>query len=156
MHCRILTVGENKTNYLQEGESEYLRRLKHYCPTTIESVKSEKKLPHRAGDDILHREAVSLLARIKTGDYTVALDQKGEMFTSEAFANTISNWQNQGIKSLVFVVGGPLGLGGEVFKRANTVLSLSKMTLMHEMVRLVFLEQFYRAWTILRNEKYHK
>jgi len=156
MQCLLLTVGDNKFQYLDTGEKEYLKRLKHYCPTHIESVKSVKMTSGRTSKTILKDEADFIRKRIKPNDYVVALDQSGHMMDSDDFARTICHWEFQGIQRMVFLIGGPLGLDDTLVKEANFVLSLSKMTFMHEMVRLIFLEQFYRAWTILRGEKYHR
>ena len=94
--------------------------------------------------------------RLKANDFVVALDRSGRMMDSEDFARIVCHWEFQAVKRLVFIIGGPLGLDHTFVKKADFVLSLSKMTFMHEMVRLIFLEQFYRAWTILRGEKYHR
>lgn len=156
MKITILTVGKNKVSYLLDGETEYLNRLKHYVPMQIESIVPEKITKNIQVEQILKKEAEKLLAKIPQHAMVIALDQRGQQMTSEDLADQIQNYQNQSVPELYFVIGGPHGLHESVRSRANKILSLSKMTLMHDMVRLVLLEQLYRACTILAGEKYHK
>ena len=100
-------------------------------------------------------EAEQILKQIKPGDHVVLLDEKGKQYSSEGFATFIQGRLNRGIKNLLFVIGGPFGFHEKIYEKANSVVSLFKMTFSHQMIRLLFFEQLYRAFTILRNEKYH-
>lgn len=111
-----------------------------------------KKLTH---EQVKEQEGTAILNKIQSGDHLVLLDDKGKMYTSVQFADYYQNLFNRGIKTTVFVIGGPYGFSETVYQRANEKLSLSKMTFSHQMIRLFFLEQTYRAMTILRNEPYH-
>ena len=156
MRIQILTLGDNRVPYLIKGEEDYLRRLKHYCPVDMNSVKGEKIKTGRTVDSVLNKESERLLKQIPDGSKIVALDHQGKSFTSEELAREIHKWQNSGIKHITIVIGGPLGLGDSIDKKAEMTLSMSRFTFTHEMVRLIILEQLYRAFTILRGEKYHK
>lgn len=156
MRFRILTVGENKVSYLVEGETDYLKRLKHYCRIEIVSVRGEKIKENRSSDEILHLEAEKLLKQIPEKSIVVALDKHGEMLSSEDLAQKVKEWQNRSFQCAVFIIGGPLGLSEYLLNRVDIVISLSPMTFTHEMVHLILLEQLYRCFTILRGQKYHK
>ena len=156
MRLTVIAVGENKVNYLSEGEADYLKRLAHYCKVEIHCVKDEKVKGGRSPERIRESEGDRLMRQIPKSGTVVALDHHGRIFSSEQLARQIATWQNRGIHQAVFLIGGPLGLSDDVLSRADLVLSLSKMTYTHEMVRLILLEQLYRSYTILRGEKYHK
>jgi 23S rRNA (pseudouridine1915-N3)-methyltransferase len=156
MRIKLLTVGMNRSSFLTQGESDYLKRIKHYSKIDIEQIRGEKIMRNRSEIEILKVEGEKLLEKTTRGMVVVALDRNGMVLNSEAFAQMILNWQNRSIQEVVFVIGGPLGLSEEFIKRADLVLSLSPMTFPHEMVRLLLLEQLYRAFTILNGEKYHK
>jgi len=143
-------------SYFLEGEADYLKRLKHYSRVEIQWVRSEKIVGSRSTDEILSVEGERLMNKIPPDSTLVALDRRGKGLTSEGLASMILKWQNRSIKEVVFLIGGPLGLSNTLLSRADVVLSLSKMTFTHEMVRLILLEQLYRSFTILRGEKYHK
>jgi len=142
MRVTIAAVGENKFGYLRAGEDDFLERLKHYCKTPEATV--------RRG------EWENLLERLPSPRYLVLLDKKGQRMSSEELAVKIQNLQNRSIPEVCFAIGGPIGFPPEALSRADFVLSLSPMTFTHEMTRLILLEQIYRAFTILRGEKYHK
>lgn len=156
MRFRILVVGENKVSYLVAGEADYLRRLERYCRVDVASVRGEKIKGKRSVGELLGVEGERLMKQIPRGSFLVVLDRQGETLSSEELARQILDWQNRAVQEVIFLVGGPLGLGDEVLARANLVVSLSRMTFTHEMVRLILLEQLYRSFTILRGEKYHK
>ncbi len=156
MRVKVITVGENRVSYLLNGESAYLKRLKHYCSIAIESVKGEKIKDGRPVHEILEREALRLRKLISRNSITVVLDPLGKEWSSPGLAEKISSWKNQGTKNLIFIIGGPLGICPSLREEADVILALSKLTFPHEMVRLILLEQLYRAFTILRGEKYHK
>ena len=156
MYIQIITVGKNKVDYLVQGEEDFLHRLKHYCKIDVYCVKPEKIKENRSSEIIKQLEGERILQKISSRSYVIALDAKGKSINSKEFAQKIADYQNSGIEKLIFITGGPLGLSEEVISRADFVLSLSKMTFNHDMVRLILLEQLYRSFTILRGEKYHK
>ncbi|MBQ5723515.1 MAG: 23S rRNA (pseudouridine(1915)-N(3))-methyltransferase RlmH, partial [Muribaculaceae bacterium] len=146
-----------KTNarYLQEGIDEYIKRLKHYIPysiTVLPDIKNTKKLTEEQQKEA---EGKLMLDALKPGDCLVLLDERGKEFTSVAFADYLQRKMNAGLRRLVFVIGGPYGFSQSVYDRADEKISLSKMTFSHEMIRLFFTEQIYRAMTIQRGEPYH-
>lgn len=155
MEIVLLVVGETSTPYIVRGIDEYMSRLKRYISysvITIPDVKNSGKLTALQQKDV---ESEQILSRIEKSDYLVLLDERGKMLTSLEFAEYLQKKMASGLKRLVYVVGGPYGFGQKVYDRADALLSLSKMTFTHEMVRLFFSEQLYRAMTILRGEPYH-
>lgn len=156
MRIQILSVGEIKTPYLREGEADYIKRLGHYCKIDSVSIRPEPMTVNKPETIVLEKEGKQLLDRIPENSLIVVLDRKGKPWSSEKLAKNLAGWQNRGIQALVFVIGGPLGLCGEIIRQADAVLSLSSMTFPHELCKVVFLEQLYRAFTILKGEKYHK
>lgn len=156
MRIQILCIGESKAFYLKEGEQDYINRLTHYIPLRLNRIQPVKHMRSKSADQIRKEESDALLKKIRPDAYVVALDAAGKALSSEAFANQLSVWQNQGRKEIVFVIGGPLGIHASLLNHADRILSLSRMTFTHDMVRLILLEQIYRAFTILRGEQYHK
>lgn len=156
MKIIILVVGENKSTFLREAENNFIVRLKHYCKFEIRSVREEKIRPNQPKIDILVKEGKRLLEKVENDAFLVVADSDGVQLDSISFSKQIEKWQNRGIRSLIFAIGGPLGIDESVKKRANYTLSLSKMTFTHDMARVILLEQVYRAFTIIRGEKYHK
>jgi len=155
MKFTLLLINKSKENYIDKGFKEYESRLKHY--TKLETIVLElpKKLKFPSQELQKIEEGKLLMNQLDVNDFLVLLDNRGSSITSESFAKEIQKWQNRGLSSVYFVIGGPFGFSDEVYKRANYQLSLSKMTLTHQMVRLFFLEQLYRAHTIIKGEKYH-
>ena len=156
MIIRILGVGDTKLSYLKEGESDFLSRIAHYTMVKSEWLKSPKIGKNETADQIRKKEAEILMSRCTDASFVVALDVAGKQQTSEDFAKTISDWMSRSIREAAFIIGGPFGLDASILRRANQVLSLSRMTFTHDMTRLILLEQIYRALTILKGEKYHK
>lgn len=155
MKIVILAVGPVKTDILQRGIDEYLRRALRYQPVemiVVPDVKSARALTESVQKQ---KEGEMISAALQPGDFVVLLDERGREQTSREFADFIGKKMVQGFKRLVFVVGGPYGFSDQVYSRADAKLSLSRMTFTHEMVRLFFVEQIYRAMTILRGEPYH-
>lgn len=155
MKVELWLHGKTTEPYLAEGMAVYEHRLKNYLQlqvVVLPSVKDSNRLPPQ---QLLAKEAAILLQRLKDSDYLVLLDERGSEMSSVKFANWLERHQNLGNRRLVFVVGGAWGFDEAVYKRANFSLSLSKMTFSHQMVRLFFLEQLYRAMTIIKGEKYH-
>ncbi|WP_289762429.1 23S rRNA (pseudouridine(1915)-N(3))-methyltransferase RlmH [Duncaniella dubosii] len=155
MKIVIIAVGKTSTGYVACGVEEFLKRANRYVPTeliVIPDVKSSKALSEDAQKQ---QEGRSIIAALQPGDIVTLLDERGKELTSREFSLMIERRMVQGIKRLVFVIGGPYGFSNEVYERADSKLSLSRMTFTHEMVRLFFMEQIYRAMTIMRGEPYH-
>lgn len=150
-----MAVGRTQSRLMREGIGMYLDRLRHYLPVEvkiIDDVKSAKSLTHDAQKE---QEGLQILRTLLPSDRVVLLDENGKEQTSREFSAMLEHEMASGIKRLVFVVGGPFGFSKEVYSRADAKLSLSRMTFNHEMVRLFFAEQLYRAMTIIRGENYH-
>ncbi len=154
MKHELLFLGRTKDAFIAEGIKAYSSRLKHYTNFTISLLK-EKKKGHRA-KSLKDGQGALLLKAVPTGAFTVALDSKGSQFSSESFARKIEEWELRGIRQVNYLIGGPDGLSSDVTGSADLLLSLSKMTFTHDMVRLFLVEQLYRAYTIKAGEKYHK
>jgi len=155
MKIAVMAVGRTSADYLRKGIDMYLARLRHYIPVdvvVVGDVKATRSLPEEQQKEA---EGRALLAALRPGDRVVLLDERGEALTSRQFADRIGRRMSAGQKRLVFIVGGPYGFSADVYSRADARLSLSAMTFSHEMVRLFFVEQLYRAMTILRGEPYH-
>tara|TARA_Y200000002_G_C22520331_1_gene595251 strand:- start:281 stop:754 length:474 start_codon:yes stop_codon:yes gene_type:complete len=155
MKIKLIVVGKTKSKFLVEGEKVYSERLKHYCKFTefiIPNVKNSSKLSTLV---LKNNEGKSLLSAINNSAEVILLDENGSSFSSFEFSKFLNKKLLSTNKELVFVVGGAFGFSEEVYKRANSKLSLSKMTFSHQMIRLIFKEQLYRAFTILKGEKYH-
>lgn len=155
MKIKLICIGKTGKGFLVDGENEYLNRLKHYVNIErieIPDLKNAKKL---SIEQIKSLEGKEIITKIIPGEQLILLDDKGKDFTSEKFADFIQKKFNQGGKALVFVIGGAYGFSKEVYDRSDSLLSLSKMTFSHQMIRMIFFEQVYRAMTILKGEPYH-
>ena len=155
MKIKLICIGKTGKGFLVDGENEYLNRLKHYVNMErieIPDLKNAKKL---SIEQIKSLEGKEILSKVITGEQLILLDEKGKDFTSKKFADFIQKKFNQGGKGLVFVIGGAYGFSKEVYDRSDSLLSLSKMTFSHQMIRMFFFEQVYRAMTILKGEPYH-
>jgi len=152
----LLCIGKLSSSWLQEGAKDYSKRIGHYLPLSIDELK-ECKLGGKKADSrqIIQQEGTQLLAREPQGAYTVALDEKGKLFTSEELADFFNQHMLNGTAGITFIIGGAYGLSQEVKDKASLTMSLTPMTLTHQMARLILLEQIYRGMTILRNEPYH-
>lgn len=144
-------MGLTGTGYLSEGLEDYEKRLKRY--TSFE--RTDIPFPRSGKNDPREQEGELLLSKVESGDVVVLLDENGKEFNSVEFSDFIQKRMNAGTKRLVFIIGGAYGFSDSVRKRADYELSLSRMTLTHQMVRLFFTEQLYRAFTIIKGEKYH-
>jgi 23S rRNA (pseudouridine1915-N3)-methyltransferase len=159
MHIRILAVGKTKEKYIELGIKEYAKRLQPYARLEIVTVGEEKlkdNLSTREEEQIRAREGEQLLKGIKPDEYVIVLDIKGKALSSEDLARQLSNLALYGNSAIVFIIGGALGLAPEVINRADITLSLSPLTFTHQMVRLILVEQLYRAFKIMRGEPYHR
>lgn len=155
MKILLIAVGKTATPYINEGIDAYMRRLTHYIPVEsmiIPDIKGGKSMTETRQKEL---EGTAILNEIKGGDHVVLLDERGKELTSRDFAAFIDRKSVTVAKRLIFVIGGPYGFSKEVYDRADEKLSLSRMTFNHEMVRLFFVEQIYRAMTILKGEPYH-
>ena len=155
MKLSLFCIGKLSAPWLQEGVNDYLRRIGRYLPLQSEELKECKFGKKADPQKIIGQEGTQLLARVPQGAYTVALDEQGKPFTSEQLADFFGRHMLDGTPELTFLIGGPYGLSPEVKRKAQLEMSLSRMTLTHQMARLILLEQIYRGMTILRNEPYH-
>lgn len=155
MRFELLFLGKTKESYLAAGISDYLVRLNRYTATEIRILKEGKVKKNEPENLLVERESDMLLKNVQ-GSYLVCLDRTGKQLDSLELADQIEKWELQGQKKVTFIIGGPLGLSQTILARADLVLSLSRLTLTHEMSRLLLLEQLYRAGTIRVGEKYHK
>jgi 23S rRNA (pseudouridine1915-N3)-methyltransferase len=148
-------LGKTKDAYIAEGIEEYSQRLRHYTTLSVIQLKDKGKKKGRPADPA-EQEGELLLQTVPVGALIVALDAGGRQYSSEGLADLLSGWEQRGVKQVSYLIGGPTGLCRAVLDKADVLLSLSKMTFTHDMVRLLLLEQLYRAYTIKAGEKYHK
>lgn len=159
MQITIVTVGKLKEKYLKDGIAEYSKRLSSYCKLQVIEVSDEKapeELSATEMEQVKRKEGERILAQLKPDQYVIALAIEGQMWTSEKLASELDRLATYGKSQVAFVIGGSLGLASEVLKRADVQLSFSKMTFPHQLVRLILVEQVYRAFRIGRGEPYHK
>ncbi|WP_071393136.1 23S rRNA (pseudouridine(1915)-N(3))-methyltransferase RlmH [Bacillus tuaregi] len=159
MNISILTVGKLKEKYLKAGIDEYLKRLSSYARVEVIEIPDEKApevLSAAEMEQVKNKEGEKLLVKLSQETYVIALAIDGKMKSSEELADSIDKLATYGKSKIAFVIGGSLGLSDEVLKRADEKLSFSKMTFPHQLMRLILLEQVYRAFRINRNEPYHK
>lgn len=155
MKITFLTVGKTEDTYLKDGIEKYLKRLKHYTKLAIIEIDELKNTKALTQEQQKSKEAELILKKITPQDYVILLDENGSTLTSEKFAAYIDKKAIASVSNLVFIVGGPYGFDPSVYARGNDKLSLSAMTFSHQMVRLFFVEQLYRAYTIIKGEPYH-
>jgi len=153
---RIIVVDRTRSPFLAEGEAFYLKRLQNYAQVEWIEVKPVKMTKGRPEEGILRLEGQALIRKRGPNDYLVALDRTGRQYGSEEFAGRLEKAALSAKGGISFMIGGPLGLSRDAMAEADEILSLSKFTLTHEMSRVLLLEQVYRAFTILKGEKYHK
>lgn len=155
MKITFILVGKTEDEYIVKGVDTYERRLKHYITFETIIVPALKNTQALSSEQQKQKEGELIIKNLQTSDKLILLDEKGKEYSSVEFSNFIQQQMNSGIKNIVFAVGGPYGFSEEVYKRAQAKVSLSKMTFSHQMIRLFFVEQLYRAMTILKNEPYH-
>ena len=155
MEITLIVIGKTNAKYLIEGLDEYTRRLKHYITYNINILPDIKNTKNLTEEQQKETEGKLILNALKPGDFLVLLDERGKEFSSMQFSDYLQRKMNSGLRRLVFVVGGPYGFSKDVYNKADEKLSLSQMTFSHEMIRLFFTEQIYRAMTIIRGEPYH-
>jgi 23S rRNA (pseudouridine1915-N3)-methyltransferase len=159
MNVKVLCVGKIKEKFYREAIEEYTKRLSKYCSTSIVEVADEKTSENASSTEInivKDKEGERILKNISEKDYVIALAILGKQMDSVAFSKYIEDLGIQGKSSLVFVIGGSLGLSDAVLKRADYQVSFSKMTFPHQLMRVILLEQIYRGMRIMKNEPYHK
>jgi len=155
MKITLLVIGKTDAGYFIDAVNEYQKRLEHYIPFDMQVIPDIKNVKSLTVEQQKEKEGELILRSLQTGDYIVLLDDKGREYTSVQFASYIEKKTHTVAKRLVFIVGGPYGFSQSVYSKANEKLTLSRMTFSHQMVRLIFVEQLYRAMTILNNEPYH-
>lgn len=155
MHIKLLCIGKTGKSFLEEGEREYLKRLSNYIPVELQILPDVKNAKSLSEQQIKQKEGAQFLEKIGAKDVVILLDERGKQYDSVAFSTFLQEQFNRGGKQLFFLVGGPYGFSDELYQRASGQISLSKMTFSHQMIRLFFLEQIYRAMTILKGEPYH-
>ncbi|NGY93204.1 23S rRNA (pseudouridine(1915)-N(3))-methyltransferase RlmH [Bacillus megaterium] len=159
MNISIITIGKLKEKYLKQGIEEYLKRLSSYAKVEIIELADEiapENLSESEMEQVKQKEGERILAKISDDTHVIALAINGKQKSSEELAKEIDSLATYGKSKVAFVIGGSLGLSSEVMKRSNAALSFSKMTFPHQLMRLVLVEQIYRAFRIIRNEPYHK
>jgi 23S rRNA (pseudouridine1915-N3)-methyltransferase len=155
MLIRLIVVGKTEESYLKKGIEEYEKRLRRYIKFTIIEVPAIRNATHLSKEEWKLKEAEKINPLLSSSDFVILLDENGQEMSSVEFSGFLNQKFTGSSKNLAFIVGGPYGFDRSVKSRANMVLSLSRMTFSHQMVRLFFMEQLYRALTILRNEPYH-
>jgi 23S rRNA (pseudouridine1915-N3)-methyltransferase len=155
MNIKLISIGKTDDKALDQLIQSYLSRLKHYINFEFEIIPDIKNRKQLSKSQQKVKEGVLLLKALQKSDYVVLLDEKGSAFSSTEFAGFLEKKMLSGIKTLVFIIGGPYGFSPEIYNRSNQKISFSKMTFSHQMIRLFFVEQIYRGFTILKNEPYH-
>lgn len=155
MQLTLIAVGKTDQTELNSLIENYMARLRKYISFSFEIIPDVKASKARTTDRQKESEGDEILSRLKPTDFVVLLDEKGKMLTSREFAEKINQKMVESIKRMVLVIGGPYGFSKPVYTRANALLSLSRMTFSHQMVRLFAIEQIYRAFTIINKEPYH-
>ena len=155
MKVQFWVIGKTTDAYLLPGIHDYFKRIRRYCQFEYVELPAAKIGKNATETEIKNREERAVLEKLQKSDFLVLMDANGQEHSSENFASFLSDHQMRGTKSLVFLIGGASGFSNQIYQRANSKFSLSKMTFTHQMVRLIFLEQLYRAYTITKGEKYH-
>ena len=155
MKIFLLVIGKTDEDYLVTGIKKYVGRLGHYASFEMKEIPDIRNRKTLSEDQQKKAESFLFLQQLQPGDHVVLLDENGTQYSSTAFAENLEKLMASGAKRIVFVIGGPYGFAQEVYDKANAKMSLSPMTFSHQMVRLIFVEQLYRAFTILKGEPYH-
>ena len=155
MKIKLLAIGKTDSKNLQPLIEEYSKRLGFYVPFSFEIIPDIKNSKNLSEKQQKIAEGAEILKRIEKSDTMIILDEKGKTYSSVQFSEFLQKKMNSGLKNLIFIIGGPYGFSDEIYQRSNGKISLSTMTFSHQMVRLFFIEQLYRGFTILKNEPYH-
>jgi len=154
MRITLLQSGKTKDAFIHEGVEEFRKRMVRYAPFDIETVADLKNSRNMTMKEVQEKEGTQILKRVKPGDHVILLDERGKEYHSIAFAEHLNALEGR-VNHLLFVIGGPYGFSGDLYLRADEKLSLSRLTFSHQLVRIIFMEQLYRAFTILKGEPYH-
>ena len=155
MKIRLIVVGKTNAKYLLEGEKEYEKRLKNYIKFEEFIIPDLKHAGKWSESELKKKQGKMILGKIENSDHVILLDDKGKSFSSVQFSEFLHQKMNSSLKVLIFVVGGAYGFSSSVYDRANLKISLSAMTFSHQMIRMIFKEQLYRGFSILKGEPYH-
>ncbi len=155
MNIKLIAIGKTDHKNLQALIEEYQKRLTFYIKFELDIIPDIKNVKNLSEEQQKEKEGELILAKLSPTDFLILLDENGKSYTSIGFANELQKKMNAGIKTLVYVIGGPYGFSETVYQKAQQKISLSEMTFSHQMVRLFFIEQVYRGFTILKNEPYH-
>ena len=155
MKITLITMGKTEDSYLSEGINIYTKRLKHYVPFRILEISELKNTKNLSREQQKTKEAELIFKNINNTDHVILLDENSNELSSRQFSEFLNKKMVGGQQHLIFIVGGPYGFSKEVYDRSNEKISFSKMTFSHQMIRLFFVEQIYRAYTILKGEPYH-
>ena len=155
MKITLLTVGKTDKDWVRQGMDIYVSRLKHYIPFSVVEIPELKNVSAMTKDQIKAKEGELILKQVKPADDLILLDERGKEYTSVELAKVIQDKISYTGKDMVYVIGGAYGFSDAVYQRANSKISLSRMTFSHQMVRAIFVEQIYRAFTIIKGEPYH-
>jgi 23S rRNA (pseudouridine1915-N3)-methyltransferase len=155
MNIRLLLVGKTEESYLKQGIQIYSDRLSHYCKFSIVEIPELKNAKALSREQIKEKEGELILKNITPADELILLDERGKMYTSVEWASQMEKKFLYSSRDITFVIGGSYGFGNAVYKRADDKISLSKMTFSHQLCRVIFLEQLYRMFTIIKGEPYH-
>ncbi len=155
MKITLIAISKTTEQYLLEGIAIYEKRLQHYCKFNRIEIPDLKNAKSLSKEQQKQKEAELILSKISNQDFVVILDERGKEYSSMQLSAELNKWMNQSISSVMFIIGGPYGFDQSVYDRANSKISLSKLTFSHQMVRLFFVEQVYRAFSILKGEPYH-
>ena len=155
MKITLLFTGKTKPDYLRQGVADYTRRIGHFVSLEIIEIQDQRKTGQVPGKKIMEYERDRIMNRLGPEDFVILLDERGTQLSSAELAGTIEEKAMQSVKKLVFVTGGAFGFDQKVYDRANMLLSVSKMTFSHQLIRILFLEQLYRAFTMIKGHPYH-
>ncbi|MGC4040160.1 MAG: 23S rRNA (pseudouridine(1915)-N(3))-methyltransferase RlmH [Flavobacterium sp.] len=155
MNIKLLAIGKTDNKALQSLIDDYTKRLSFYVKFDLEVIPDIKNVKNLSESQQKEKEGELILSKLTPTDQLILLDENGNTFSSIGFSDYLQKKMNSGVKTLVFVIGGPYGFSDEIYKKSQGKVSLSQMTFSHQMVRLFFIEQLYRGFTILKNEPYH-
>ena len=155
MKIKLLLIGKTDESYLKQGIEKYTKRIKHYLSFDFITIPDLKNTRNLSEEQQKQKEGELILNQLNPADFVVLLDEKGKEYSSVDFSKFIEKQMISGLKNLIFIVGGPYGFSKHLYERSNIKISLSQMTFSHQMVRLIFVEQLYRAMSIIKGEPYH-
>jgi len=154
MRITLVECGKTRDPFIREGVELFRKRLVRYVPFKIDTLPDLKNTRSMTMKEVQEKEGEMIIKRTRTSDYVILLDERGEEYSSLTFAEYLNGLERK-VNQVLFVIGGPYGFSQQVYDRSDTMLSLSKLTFSHQLVRVLFLEQLYRAFTILKGEPYH-